>query len=85
MYSLCQNPELLICIHNQNIISSDSAFYFLEMSMLIILVGTLTQLKMGVGCITFPGMGPRRDQYAFPIMSKSRILCMFGGHLPGKS
>ena len=39
--------------------------------MLSILVGTMTQLRMGVGCITFLRMGPRRGQYAF-LMSKSR-------------
>ena len=58
MSSLCQNPERFICILYQNIIFRDSASYFLEMSMLINLVGTLTQLRMEVGCITFPGMGP---------------------------
>ena len=69
MSSLCQNPERFICILYQNIIFSDSASYFLEMSMLIILISTLTQLRMGVECITFPGMGSKRDQYAF-IQSK---------------
>ena len=63
MSSLCQNPELFICILYQNIIFSDSASYFFEMSMLIILVGTMTQLRMWIGCITFPRMGPRRGQY----------------------
>ena len=60
MSSLCQNPELFICtcILYQNFIFSDSVSYFLEMGMLIILVGTLTQLRMGVGCVTCPGMGP---------------------------
>ena len=51
----------------------DSASYFIEMSIVIICVGTLTQIRMGLGCITFPGIGPRRGQYAF-IMLKSRIL-----------
>ena len=41
-------------------ICSDSASYFLDMSILIILVGTLTQIRMGLGCITFLGIGPRR-------------------------
>ena len=48
---------------------------FLEMSV-IILVGTLTQIRMGLGCIIFPGIGPGRGQYAF-LMSKSRILMHF--------
>ena len=39
-------------------ICSDSSSYFLEMSILIILVGTLTQIRMRLGCITFPGIGP---------------------------
>ena len=43
---------------------------------IIILVGTLTQIRMGLGCITFPGIGPRRGQYAF-LMSKSRMLMHF--------
>ena len=46
------------------------------MSILISLVGTLTQIRMGLGCITFPGIGPRRGQYAF-LMSKSRMLIHF--------
>ena len=76
MSSLCQNPEIFICILILVTICSDSAFYFLEMSILIILVGTLTQIRMGLGCITFPGIGPRRGQYAF-LMSKSRMLIRF--------
>ena len=73
--SLCHNPELFISILYQNIIFSDSASYFLEMSMVIILVhvDTMTQLRMRVGCIIFPGMGHRRGQYAF-LMSKSRMV-----------
>ena len=74
MSSLCQNPEIFICILHLVTICSDS--YFLEMSILIICVGTLTQIRMGLGCITFPGLGPRRGQYAFP-MSKSRMLIYF--------
>ena len=42
----------------------------------MILVGTLTQLRMGLCCITFPDIGPRRDQYAF-LMSNSRMLMYF--------
>ena len=46
------------------------------MSILIILMGILTQIRMGLGCITVPGVGPRRGQYAF-LMSKSRMLIYF--------
>ena len=46
------------------------------MSILIILMGTLTQIRMGLGFITFPGIGPRRGQIAF-FMSKSRMLMHF--------
>ena len=80
MSSLCQNPEIFICILYLVTICSDSASYFLEMSILIILVGTLTQIRMGQGCITFPGIGPRErgrgGQYAF-LMSKTRMLMHF--------
>ena len=76
MSSLCQNPEIFICILYSVTICSDSASYFLEMGILIILVGTLTQIRIGLGCITFPGTGPRRGQYAF-LMSKTRMLMHF--------
>ena len=69
MSSLCQNPEIFICILYLVTICSDSASYFLAINILIILVSTLTQIRMGLGCITFPGIGPRRSQYAF-LMSK---------------
>ena len=58
MSSVCQNPELFIFILYQNIIFSDSDSYFLEMSMLIILVGTLTQLRMGLVALYFLVWGP---------------------------
>ena len=76
MSSLCQKHEIFICILYLVTICSDSASYFLEISILIILVGTLTQIRMGLGCITFPGIGPRRGQYAF-LMSKTRTLMHF--------
>ena len=76
MTSLCQNPGIFICILILVTIYSDSTSYFLEMSILIILVGTLTQIRMVLGCITFPGIGPRRGQYDF-LMSKSRMLIHF--------
>ena len=76
MSSLCQNPEIFMCILYLVTICSDSASYFLEMSILIILVGTLTQIRMGLGCITFPGIGPKMGQYAF-LMSKTRMLMHF--------
>ena len=72
MSSLCQNPEIFIRILILVTICSDLASYFLEMSILIILVGTLTQIRMGLGYITFPGIGPRRGQYAFLMSNKNR-------------
>ena len=39
--------------------------FFLEMVMFISLVGTVTQIRKGTGCITFSAMGPRRGQHAF--------------------
>ena len=76
MSSLCQSLEIFICIFYLVTICSDSASYVLEMSILIILMGALTQIRMGLGCITFPGIGPRRGQYAF-LMSKTRMLMHF--------
>ena len=76
MSSLCQNPEIFLCILYLVTICRDSASYFFEMSILIILVGTLAQIGIGLGCITFPGIGPRSGQYAF-LMSKTRMLMHF--------
>ena len=44
------------------------------MSMLISLVGILTQARMGVGRVTFLSIGPMRGQYVF-LMAKY-VLCM---------
>ena len=49
------------------------------MSMLIILVGTLAQLRIGVGCMTFPGMGPRRGQYESLCQNSEFCTCL---HFP---
>ena len=46
------------------------------MGMLIIFVGILIQIRMGLGCIIFPGMGPKRGQYAL-LMSKSGFFMHF--------
>ena len=54
----------------------DSASYFLKLIMLISLVGTLSQTRMGEVCITFSGIGPRRSQCAL-LMSKFRFLMHF--------
>ena len=47
------------------IISTDSASYFLKMRMLISLVGTLTQARMGLGRFTFLSKGSIRGQIIF--------------------
>ena len=46
------------------------------MIMLISLVGTLTQIRVGAGCIKFPGMGSRSGQYTF-LTSQSRFFMHF--------
>ena len=66
--ALCQFPEFLYDFYSVTF-RSNSAFYFLKLTMLISLVGILSQIRMGAVCITFTGMGPRRGQYAF-LMSK---------------
>ena len=49
MSSLCQNPEIFICILYSVTICSDSASYFLEMSILIIFGGYPDSNKNGAG------------------------------------
>ena len=44
--------------------SGDSASYFLGIIMLISKIGTLTQIRMGEGRVTFSIKGPMRGQYA---------------------
>ena len=46
------------------------------MTILISEVGTLIQIKIGVGSATFPIMGPTRGQYVF-LMTKIHILSSF--------
>ena len=74
--SLCQNPEIFLCRLYLVTICNDSASYLLEMSILITLVGILIQIRIGLGCIIFPGIGPRSGQYDF-LMSKTRMLMHF--------
>ena len=61
MSSLWQNIVIGISI----IISTDSASYFLKKRMLISLLGTLTQARMGVCRVTFLSKGSMRGQYVF--------------------
>ena len=63
MSSLWQNIVICMDVYISIIISTDSASYFLKMSMLISLVGTLTQARMGVGRVTFLSKGHMRGQY----------------------
>ena len=71
MSSLWQN--IVICRDVSIIFSTDSTSYFLKMSVLISLVGTLTQARMGVGMVTFLSKGPMREQYVF-LMTKYVLL-----------
>ena len=64
MSSLRQSPEVFMCfIYSITITAS----YFLEMSMLISLKGTLTQTRMGIGRVTLPSKGPMKGQFVFLI------------------
>ena len=65
MSSLWQNILIVWTFHISIIISTDSASHFLKTSMLISLVGILTQARMGVGRVTFLSKGPMRGQYVF--------------------
>ena len=50
------------------------------MNILISKVGTLIQIRMGVGNATFPIMGPTRDQYVF-LMTKIHIFYAFSSFI----
>ena len=74
MPSLCQNSDCLTHFQFPLIVLSIS--HFLEMTMLISKTGTLIQIRIGVGSVTFPIMGPIKGQYVF-LMTKSIFLCFF--------
>ena len=78
MSSVCQNSKFFIChccILYLVIICSDSFCYFLEMSMLIILVYPDSN-KNGDRLHHISWYGHRRGQYAFLVL-KSRIVYAF--------
>ena len=74
MPSLCQNSDCFMHFQLSIIVLSNS--HFLEMTMLISKTGTLIQIRIGVGSVTLPIMGPLRGQYVF-LMTKSIFLCVF--------
>ena len=57
--------------------STDSASYFLKMSMLISLVGIFTQARMGVDRVTFLRKGPMRGQYVFLMANYELFMDVF--------
>ena len=59
------------------IVWSYSASHFLEMTMLICEVGTLIQIRMGVGSVTFPIMGPISGQYVYIVTKSIFLVCVF--------
>ena len=65
MSSLWQNILICMDVSYFHYHFTDSASYFLKTSMLISLVGILSQAKMGVGRVTFLSKGPMRGQYVF--------------------
>ena len=70
MSSLCPNLEFCIQFLYSVTMSADSGFYFFEIIVLISLEGTPTQIRIGVGNITFHARGSMRGQYVF-FMPKS--------------
>ena len=58
------------------VISTDSASYFLKMSMLISLADTLSQDRMGVGRVTFLSKGSLRGQYVFLTMLTEKYVLL---------
>ena len=57
MSSLCPKLEIYIHFLYSLTIKNDSAFYFFEINMLISLESIPTQIRMGVGSITFHARG----------------------------
>ena len=68
--SLCPSLEVFIHFLYSVTISNGSAFYFFEIIVLIDLDGIPTQIRMGLGSITFYARGSMRGQYVF-FMPKS--------------
>ena len=63
MPSLCQNSDCFMHFQLSIIVLSNS--HFLEMTMVISKTGTLIQIRIGIGSVTFPIMGLMRGQYFF--------------------
>ena len=66
MSSLCPNLEICIRFVYSFTIPNASAFYFIEISVLISWIGTQTQIRMGIGSITFHARGTMRGQICIP-------------------
>ena len=75
MTSLWQN--IVICMDVLYLISTGSASYFLNMSMLISLVCTFIQARMGVGRATFLSKGAMRGQFFFLIAKHNNLYGRF--------
>ena len=73
MPSLSQNSNCFMYFQLSIIVLSNS--HFLEITMLISKTGILIQIRIGVGSVTFPFMGPMRGQYVF-LMTNCIFLCV---------
>ena len=76
MSSLWQNILICMDISYFHYHFHSTASYFLKMSILISLVGILTQARMGVGRFTFLSKGPMRGQYVF-LTAKNMLFMDF--------
>ena len=79
MGSICllngNSQVFIICVIFSIIISGGSAFYFIEIVMLISF--EYPRLKqLGLGRVTLPNKGPIKDQYVF-VMAKSQSFYCF--------
>ena len=66
MSPLCPNLEICICFVYSFTIPNASAFYFIGIIVLISCIGTQTQIRMGIGSITFHARGTMRGQICIP-------------------
>ena len=66
MSSLCPNLEICIRFVYSFTIPNASAFYFIEIIVIISWIGSHTQIRMGIGRITFHARGTMRGQICIP-------------------
>ena len=83
MSCLCPNLEICIRFVYSFTIPNAPAFYFIEIIVLISWIGTQTQIRMGIGSITFHARDTMRGQICIPYAKilKFYMLTLFSYYL----